>query len=86
MQDKFSYSNSAMQNKDVALLTARGSVHGLAKALHTDLRKGLDPTATEDDSLEARADFFGVNTLDSSPMRSFWRIVWENMQVGKGHA
>lgn len=70
-----------MQSKDVALLASKGSVHGLAKALRVDLRKGLDPAAAEDDGLEARADYFGYNELELSALRPFWRIIWENMQV-----
>ena len=68
------------QDKDSKELIKVGGVEGLATALETDLRNGLDPSATGKASIESHRDVFGPNTFAEVPAKSFFALVLENIK------
>ncbi|GLC43787.1 hypothetical protein PLESTB_000907900 [Pleodorina starrii] len=66
--------------KDTAGLKGIGGAPGLAKKLHSDLHKGLDPNAQGLASIEAHAEAYGVNKFAEVPPKSFLMLVWGNLQ------
>lgn len=68
------------QGKDTPALKAAGGAAGLAKKLFSDLHKGLDPQAEGLASLAAHRDAYGANTFKETPPKSFFKLVWENLQ------
>lgn len=58
------------QAKDTAALKSIGGAQGLAKKLHSDLHKGLDPQGQGLASIEAHAEAYGVNKFAEVPSKS----------------
>lgn len=70
------------QDKDLEGLRARGGVHGIAKALHTDPHHGLpaaaDAAAAE--SVEEHSRVFGPNKFKEVPPKNFFMLCFENLK------
>ena len=52
-----------------------GGVEGVAAKLQSDLRKGI-----KESSVESRIATFGTNKMPSLPPKSFWSMVFEQLQ------
>lgn len=55
-----------------------GGIEGLCERLRTDSARGL-PNSTEE--LQRRRQIFGANEIPPHPPKSFFRLVWEALQV-----
>ncbi|GIL84523.1 hypothetical protein Vretimale_14412 [Volvox reticuliferus] len=66
--------------KDTAALKNIGGAQGLAKKLLSDLHKGLDPHGQGLASIEAHAEAYGINKFAEVPPKSFFALVWGNLQ------
>ncbi|PNW74900.1 hypothetical protein CHLRE_12g505350v5 [Chlamydomonas reinhardtii] len=63
------------EGKDMAALKGLGGAQGLAKKLATSLHEGLDPS-----TVDAHAEAYGHNKFKETPPKSFFSLVWENLQ------
>ena len=61
-------------------LKSLGGVSGLASALASDSHRGLDPNASGAGSIDAHKEAFGANKFKETPAKSFWVLMWENLQ------
>lgn len=68
------------QERDSYAFKTLGGLDGLAKALCTDLRGGLDPAASGLGSIDEHRRIFGANTYKEMPYKSFLGLCWEKMQ------
>ena len=68
------------QEQDDAILAERGSVAGIANALRTSTVDGLDAGTVGSTSLEARVRVFGVNRFKQVPQKTFFGLLWANLQ------
>lgn len=50
-------------------------VEGLAGKLGSSLQKGVNSN-----TLDRRREIFGENKFESAEMKSFWKLVYENLQ------
>lgn len=57
-----------------------GGPEGLSTALETDLKNGLDPSATGTQSIEHHREVFGPNSFAEVPPKSFFSLVLENIR------
>ncbi len=67
----------------MALLAELGGVEGLAKSLMSSTSTGLDPHAEGDASLHSHQECYGKNEFAAQPSKSFWMLMYQNMQVGR---
>jgi len=72
--------NRINEDKDVKGVQSLGDAEGLAKALKTDLKNGLDPNAAGAGSIESHREVFGPNTFAEVPPKSFFALVFENLR------
>lgn len=66
--------------KDPEKLQELGNVEGVAKALHTDLNRGINTYENEDQkaiTLLQRRQVYGANVIPASPQRSIWSMIWD---------
>ena len=68
-----------MKGKSDEHLTQLGGLGGVAKALNCSLVKGLCP-GRDAQSLDARREAFGENSFRVAERKSFWSLVFENLQ------
>lgn len=68
------------ENKDMEALGGLGGVPGLAEMLSVDVHKGLEPEGSGADSVENHRTAFGANKYKEVPPKSFFLLVWENLQ------
>ncbi len=68
------------QEQDDAILADRGSVAGIADALRTSTVDGLDAGAVGSTSLEGRLRMFGANRFKQVPQKTFFGLLWGNLQ------
>eukprot|EP00891_Asterochloris_glomerata_P007553 jgi/Astpho2/7553/e_gw1.00115.5.1_t len=69
------------QDKDRDALAKRGGVEGIAAALHTNERQGISTMSpVADQSVEGRQHTFGPNRFREVQQKSFFRLLWENLQ------
>lgn len=68
------------QAKDTAGLKSVGGIPGLAKKLYSDLHAGLDPAGEGLASIQSHQDAYGKNEFKETPPKSFFSLVWENLQ------
>lgn len=61
-------------------MVSLGGTEGLARALETDLRNGLDLNAVGAGSIERHREVFGPNTFAEVPPKSFFALVFENIR------
>jgi len=71
---------SINEDKDMKELTKVGGAEGLAAALKTDLRQGLESEGSGPASVQAHAEAFGPNTYKEVPAKSFFALVYENIK------
>lgn len=62
------------QEKDSAGLSKHGGAAGLARALCTDLHKGLDPSGHGPASVAGHKEMYGSNTYKTAPPKNFFSI------------
>jgi len=67
------------QTKSKEHLVKLGGVEGLAAKLGTSLSKGIS-TSKDADAMQRRRDAFGENRSKTVEMKSFWAMVYENLQ------
>eukprot|EP00195_Chlamydomonas_chlamydogama_P010754 CAMPEP_0202905520 /NCGR_PEP_ID=MMETSP1392-20130828/34680_1 /ASSEMBLY_ACC=CAM_ASM_000868 /TAXON_ID=225041 /ORGANISM="Chlamydomonas chlamydogama, Strain SAG 11-48b" /LENGTH=105 /DNA_ID=CAMNT_0049593637 /DNA_START=259 /DNA_END=572 /DNA_ORIENTATION=+ len=85
-QGPFAYSlslealNALNGEKDQQSLEKLGGVHGLAKALDSDLRDGLDEHGVGQRSVQAHRDAFGPNKFPEKPPPNFFAILLDAAQ------
>lgn len=72
--------NDLSANKDDAKLKELGGVSGLAAAIGANITTGLDPAAEGDASIATHAATFGENKYKTQPPKSFFGLVWDNLQ------
>jgi hypothetical protein len=72
----------ALQNKDLHNLRSLGGVSGLARAICSHERDGLDPGAAagSPQSVGEHARVFGPNSFQQVPSKNFFALAWENVQ------
>ncbi|GMH44859.1 hypothetical protein BSKO_12811 [Bryopsis sp. KO-2023] len=63
------------EEKDVKHLQEKGGVEGVAKAVHSDLKHGL-----EESEVESHRATFGANFFDEVPAKTFMSLVIENIK------
>ena len=54
-------------------------LEGLAGKLNTSLQKGIS-SGSDQDMLDRRREAFGENKFGEAKMKSFWKLVYENLQ------
>ena len=52
-----------------------GGADGIAKKLGSDIHDGIKTASAAE-----RAEIFGINKMPSLPPKSFWSMVWEQLQ------
>ena len=65
----------SLQKKSRDALEGYGGVEGLAGKLGSSLQKGVNSS-----TLGSRREVFGQNKFESAEMKSFWKLVYENLQ------
>mmetsp|Transcript_25699 Transcript_25699/g.71910 ORF Transcript_25699/g.71910 Transcript_25699/m.71910 type:complete len:1007 (+) Transcript_25699:267-3287(+) len=63
------------EDKDVKAFQQLGGANGIAKKVGSDLHDGIKSS-----SMQERAAAFGINKMPSLPPKSFWSMVWEQLQ------
>jgi magnesium-transporting ATPase (P-type) len=63
------------QDKNNAEWDTIGGLNGVASALNTSLVDGLNPSTTDDQSIDARREVFGANKLPTIPNKNFF-VLW----------
>eukprot|EP00877_Chromochloris_zofingiensis_P010932 jgi/Chrzof1/6092/Cz17g09120.t1 len=71
---------SVNEDKDMDSLKALGGVEGLAKALHTNTRDGLDLLDKGSRSVEEHRRVFGPNSFKATAPKNFFMLCLENLQ------
>ncbi len=61
-------------------LKALGGTAGLAKALHSDLKSGLDPAGQGAASVDEHRRVFGKNAYKQVEPKNLFQLAWENAQ------
>ena len=71
----------SLQDKVRDALAKHGGVEGIAAALHTNERQGISTTSpVADQSVEGRQRIFGPNKFREVQQKSFFKLLWENLQ------
>eukprot|EP00201_Polytomella_parva_P013237 CAMPEP_0175051854 /NCGR_PEP_ID=MMETSP0052_2-20121109/8038_1 /TAXON_ID=51329 ORGANISM="Polytomella parva, Strain SAG 63-3" /NCGR_SAMPLE_ID=MMETSP0052_2 /ASSEMBLY_ACC=CAM_ASM_000194 /LENGTH=685 /DNA_ID=CAMNT_0016316199 /DNA_START=75 /DNA_END=2128 /DNA_ORIENTATION=+ len=68
------------EKRDFETLISWGGTAALALKLRSDLHNGLSLTAGGDNSVEAHREIFGGNTYPEPPPKSFFALIWDNLQ------
>jgi hypothetical protein len=66
-----------VKDRDLDILTKMGGIDTIARALKTDLRKGL----TGHEVVEASRSYYGPNRLPQRKTKSYFMHLWEAIQV-----
>lgn len=61
-------------------LRAMGGVEGVARALESHTREGLNPQGQGLASVEEHKRVYGANKYREVPPKSFFSLAWENLQ------
>ena len=69
----------SLQDKDRDALAKHGGVEGIAAALHTSKRQGISTTTAVADQSD-RQRIFGPNKFREVQQKSFFKLMWENLQ------
>ena len=71
----------SLQDKDRDALAKHGGVEGIAAALHTSERQGISTMSSmADQSVEGRQRIWGANKFREVQQKSFFKLLWENLQ------
>ncbi|KAK9867201.1 hypothetical protein WJX84_002696, partial [Apatococcus fuscideae] len=68
------------ENKDKAEVANRGGLPGLAAQLGSDVKSGVSTQGEGILAIEQRQSVFGQNRFKEMPQKSFFFLLWENLQ------